>query len=79
MYRVGYHRGGSAMTDPTLETAVSPEQVIDLLRKSAAQYYESAGELESAWQDPHAGKIWEFSAREFESVAAKIEKRWSRV
>lgn len=37
----------------------SPEKVARILRNAAESYYESASELESAWQDRGAGRPWE--------------------
>jgi hypothetical protein len=45
-----------------------------VLLRAAQQYYESAGELEAAWQDRQAGKIWDRIARELERCAARIDK-----
>jgi len=58
-----------------LANAESPKRVCDLLRKAAQLYYDSAGELESAWQDESAGKPWIRIGRDFEALAERIEKR----
>ena len=52
----------------------SPDKVAAVLRAAADAYYESASELESAWQDPGAGKPWEKLARILESAANRAEK-----
>jgi len=52
----------------------TPEKVAPILRAAAQAYYESNGELESAWQDKQAGKIWSKIARILEQAADKIDK-----
>lgn len=54
----------------------SPTAVVKALRVTARLYFESAQELESAWQERGVGDIWEFIAKEFERLADKIEKKW---
>ena len=44
----------------------SPDKVSYVLDYVAGLYYDSASELEAAWQDPKAGKVWEKIARELE-------------
>jgi hypothetical protein len=53
----------------------SPDKVSRVLRNAAQEYYESASELEGAWQDPEAGKPWEQIARILESAARAIDKK----
>lgn len=53
----------------------SPDKVLPVLRKSADEFYESASELTSEWQDKGAGRPWEIIARELEICANKIEKK----
>jgi hypothetical protein len=52
----------------------SPEKVPGVLRAIANKYYESVIELQSAWQDKNAGKIWEDYARILERAANSCEK-----
>ena len=52
----------------------SPEKVAVVLRRAADAYYESASELESAWQDRGAGKPWTKLARILERAADQAEK-----
>jgi hypothetical protein len=52
----------------------APEHVSAVLNRAAQAYYESAGELESAWQDPSAGKVWTKIALILEKAAAQIDK-----
>lgn len=51
----------------------APDQVPGVLRSAAEAYYESAAELESAWQDKSAGKPWIRIARILELTANRIE------
>jgi acyl-CoA reductase-like NAD-dependent aldehyde dehydrogenase len=51
----------------------TPEKVAEVLRRAAQRFYESAGELESAWQDKNAGKVWERMARILERAADSCE------
>jgi hypothetical protein len=51
-----------------------PEHVSAVLNRAAQAYYESAGELSSAWQDPNAGKVWEKIAVILEKAANQIDK-----
>ena len=53
----------------------SPDKVKEVLQRAAQAYYESAGELESAWQDKSAGRPWLFIARQFEALADKLGKK----
>ncbi len=52
----------------------NPEKLPGLLRLAAQRFYESAGDLESAWQDKNAGKVWERFARILERAADSCEK-----
>jgi len=52
----------------------SPEEVAEILRNAAREYEEATLELESAWQEKEAGKIWGKIAKILEQAAAKIEK-----
>lgn len=58
-------------TDLDVDT---PEDVPEVLRQAAQDFYESQAELESAWQDKHTGKVWEKIAQILERAAAQIEK-----
>jgi hypothetical protein len=51
----------------------APDEVPHVLRKAAEIFYESASELESAWQDKGAGKPWSKIARKLERTADEIE------
>jgi hypothetical protein len=53
----------------------SPEKVLVVLRDAAQSFYESAGELESAWQDKNAGKPWILIAKELERASDNIERK----
>lgn len=63
------------MKQTDLATADTPVSVARILRHAAQLYYESASELDSAWQDSNAGKPWTRIARELEGLADKIERR----
>lgn len=52
----------------------SPDKVPAALRAAAQAYYESAGELESAWQDKAAGRPWDQIAGLLEAMAEQIER-----
>jgi len=52
----------------------SPEKVASILLSAAQDYYESAGELDAAWQDPGAGRPWIKIAKILERAAAQIER-----
>jgi hypothetical protein len=52
----------------------APDKVVHVLRTAADAYYESAAELESAWQDK-TGTIWADIAKELERSANKIEAK----
>jgi hypothetical protein len=53
----------------------APDEVSDVLRTAADKYYESAGELESSWQDKGAGRPWEIIAKILEHAADQIDKK----
>jgi hypothetical protein len=52
----------------------SPEKLAGVLRLAAQRFNESAGELESAWQDKNAGKVWERMARILERATDSCER-----
>lgn len=68
---------GSSYTD--LEEVGDPAEVPDVLEYAAQRYYESASELDAAWQDPDAGKPWEMIAGELEASAERIRKKLKRL
>lgn len=51
-----------------------PDSVPTVLETVANFYRESAGELESAWQDRYAGKIWEDFAQILDRAAEQCRK-----
>ena len=53
----------------------SPEKVIQVLRTTSQMYFDSASELQSAWQDKSAGKDWVMIGRILDTAADQIEKR----
>lgn len=52
----------------------APDKVADVLRRAAEMYYESATELEAAWQDKNAGRPWTKIAQILERAAKNIDK-----
>jgi hypothetical protein len=50
-----------------------PDKVAAVLRRAADVYYDAAGELSSAWQDPEAGKPWYAIARILERAANSVD------
>jgi hypothetical protein len=52
----------------------APDKVAAVLRHAAEQYYESAGVLQSAWQDRDPHRVWSRIARILERAAAQIDK-----
>lgn len=52
----------------------TPEEVPKVLREAVEKFYDSVGELESAWQDKKAGKVWGKIAAILDTTADKIEK-----
>jgi len=52
----------------------SPVQVPQVLRQAADRFRESADELQSAWQDQHAGKVWTAIATILDRAASSCEK-----
>jgi hypothetical protein len=65
--------GGIEMSSVDLNVS-APDHVPGMLLKAAQAYYESAGELASAWQDEAAGAIWRDLAKILERAAAQCEK-----
>ena len=53
----------------------APDEVPKVLRAAAESYYESASELEAAWQDPGAGRPWTVIAKILERCADQIEEK----
>ena len=52
----------------------TPENVPGVLRAAAQEYLESELELEGAWQDKQAGKVWAKIAKILERAADQIDK-----
>jgi hypothetical protein len=50
-----------------------PEKVPQVLRRAADRFRESTGELQSAWQDEHAGKVWTAIATVLDRAAGSCE------
>jgi hypothetical protein len=52
----------------------APEQLAKVLRDTADKFRQSTLELQSAWQDPQAGRVWSEFARILERAADQSEK-----
>ena len=52
-----------------------PEKVAPVLRAAAQRFRESTSELQSAWQDPQAGKIWTALAVVLDRAADSVDRR----
>jgi hypothetical protein len=52
----------------------APEKVPQVLRRAADKFRESTDELQSAWQDEHAGKVWTAIATILDRAASACEK-----
>lgn len=57
----------------------APSMVAPVLRAAADSFYESATELEGAWQSKQAGRPWVIIARKLEACAEQIEKALKKV
>jgi len=62
-----------------LSTLGSPQTLVAVLNAAADAYDESAVELEAAWQDPDAGKVWAVAARSLRQSATLIERYWESI
>jgi hypothetical protein len=56
----------------------TPEKVAQVLRAAAERFYESEGELQSAWQDRNAGRVWREFAKILERAADQCERAVSK-
>ena len=60
---------------PSLDLDVDgPEEVARVLRAAAEQFYASEGELQAAWQDKAAGRVWRALAAALERCALSCDK-----
>ena len=57
-----------------LNEPASPNKIADVLRNAAQKMYEDARELEAAWQDSEAGRVWHRIARELDRTANRVEQ-----
>jgi hypothetical protein len=57
------------MRSETLNNTAFPDHVPALLHKLATEYRESQAELQDAWQDPQAGRVWGELAKILERAA----------
>lgn len=51
----------------------APEQLLIAMRTAAQRFRESVGDLQAAWQDDQAGKVWEKLADELDRSANRCE------
>jgi uncharacterized protein YukE len=61
-----------------LAECATPEQVPATLRRIADRFAESTSELQSAWQDPSAGKVWQDFANILNRAAQSCENAIAR-
>jgi hypothetical protein len=57
----------------------APDKVAPVLASAAQQFYDSASELQSAWQEKAAGRPWEIIAKELEAAASRIKKKLATI
>lgn len=67
------------MKTADLLSVQSPDQLVAMLRATATQYREDAADLQAAWQDLEAGRIWVRAATKLEATADYLEKQWAKV
>ena len=73
----------------TLKEVATPEDAIQQMRdaaqschaaiqqmRDAAQSCHAAAELQAAWQDDDAGKVWEILAYDLEAAADRAQEYW---
>ena len=63
------------MNNPLDLDVDSPEKVITVLNNAIDTYFEAASELSGSWQEPDAGKPWEFIAEELSKCTMNIKRR----
>lgn len=51
-----------------------PEDVAKILRQAAQRYGESEGELQAAWGDEKAGRVWRELAKILDRAADQCDK-----
>lgn len=52
----------------------TPDKIPAVLRNAAEQFHKSMSELQSAWGDQNAGKVWGDIANIMERAACSIER-----
>lgn len=63
------------MNDKSMDLDVAtPTQVAQVLRAAADKFNESMGELQSAWQDEQAGRVWGEFAKILNRAADQADK-----
>lgn len=56
-----------------LQDCAAPDDVGVVLQNAAQAFLESRHELAAAWQDPHAGKVWEGIAKALSACAVRCD------
>lgn len=56
----------------------TPEKVSHVLRHAAQAYFEAEGELQSAWSDPGAGRVWRELGKILDRAADAADKAVAR-
>lgn len=57
----------------------APEDIAKVLRNAAQKFSESQSDLQAAWGDPQAGRIWVKFAKILERAAASCEREAGRL
>lgn len=57
-----------------LNDPATPEDIPQIMRNAAQKMREQTGELQSAWQDAGAGRVWTSIAKELEKSADRIAR-----
>jgi len=52
----------------------APDKVAAVLRRAAEAYYATESELQAAWQDRTAGRVWREMAKALERAAIRCEQ-----
>lgn len=60
-------------TNLDLDVAV-PDQLANVLRRAAENFNQSYSELQSAWQDQQAGRVWAEFAKILERAAGQCDR-----
>lgn len=61
-------------TTDLIDGCAAPEDVPKALRAAAEKYEQDAADLQAAWSDPNAGKVWLAFARRLRRTADGLER-----